>query len=319
MDKKLIGAICATTFLLAGGCGSLKLGPMTDEAATKIVTQYDTYDADHSFAYNLCRFTANSSGSYSCSGDLKIPEAEYRKVFGANAANRVDGSFTSSVALYSLPGVNKPGFFNTFPGWAHGAMFLDGGWSVGSGDSADNRFVAFVPVSIAGTKEAAINYVYSSFAKSYRRMFGKYGFRETQYTRDFLETKSGDWTRFSKNLPVVDKKGCDKYKDEEGNELNRCVFVTSHDSDELVGIKTIIPSWMPNAGEMAWLVSGEAYFKTAEGYSGSFKQRDMTVAEARGLPDNFYLLVPPTKEDGKTFPPFVLSNKNIYFYAVPKN
>lgn len=324
MNKTIATALCAATFLMTTGCTSIVTAmapdPMTEETANKALEEYQNYLPDHSFAYNLCRYTVNEKGDYICTKDAEIPKAEYEKMFGANATGRVDGGYAASIGLYALSGAIQPGFFHSFSGFGPGALFLIGGLLTGGpGRAGDNRFVAFVPYSKAKTKEEAIDYVFDSFAKAYRSTYKKFGFKESAVDKNYQWFKLGNAVEHYKTITVYGDHGCDRYKDENGKNKVKCFFATNYFNHYLDGRLTTIPSWMPNAGEKAWVISGDASFKTAKNYSGTLTQRDLAVDEAKALPDNFYLLVPEEIKGTKELPPFVVSNKNIFFYAVPKN
>lgn len=322
--KILVSAVIASTVCVMSGCSMMMPSPMTNETAQEIIKRNETYEPNSSFAYNICRYTASSNGDYSCQKDVTISREEYNKMFGADVKGD-SGDFATSLALYSLPAlVNSSAFFGSFDNWGPGALLLVSDILKPEGDKTNNRFVAFVPVSKAKTQEEAINYVYDSFAKAYRGMFKKYGFKESDYTKNFITLKFGEQVVRAKGLAVTDNNGCDRYKNEEGNMVDRCYFFNSSANSDLNGVEMTIPSWMPNAGEKAWVIKGMAYFKTKDGYTGDLNQRKLVIDEAKGLPDNFYLLQPETYEGSPLkgfdyFPAFVASNKGLYFYVVPKD
>ena len=237
------------------------------------------------------------------------------------------GDFATSLALYSLPAiVDSSAFFSSFDNWGPGALILAGDTLKGDGPKATDRFVAFVPISKAKTKEEALAYVHSAFFKAYRSIFKKYGLKEvTAGKKDYYQRKLGDAMDYYKGILVSDGKYCD-YDDpvKKKKGATRCLFSTTHHNWYLDGVQTVIPDWLPDAGQKAWVVAGHAELMTIDNYEGPLKQRDLAIDEAKALPNNFYLLVPQTFEGSplkgfKKLPPFVVSNKNIYFYAVPED
>lgn len=319
MNKLLVSTILVSTLSLMTGC-AMTSKTMTQEQADEVLGKNQTYLTDHSFAYNLCRYTVNKKGEVACPEDVRIPKAEFEKTFGANNKGSVDGSYAASLGVYALSSVIQPGFFDSFSEFGPGALFLIGGLLTGhKGSEADNRFVAFVPVSKAKTEEEAATYIQRAFLKSYRGILKKQGLKEVKNNQPMLKKQLDKGVLYITSVPFTTNDGCNEFTSKDGRVTSSCSFTMFYTRLYSYQAQTIIPAWLPNAGQKAWVVSGEAGFFHGKDYSGKLNQRDLVIEEAKGLPDNFYLLIPQSDSGEKKLPPFVVSNKAVYFYAVPKN
>lgn len=327
MNRKAAVAVFALMFTGFTGCAS---HPMTQEEASKILSKAQVYDANMSFAKNLCQLAPGEMVG-KCPSDVIISKEEFERWFvpkiddnPKNKKKKVEIDPYHGLELDKLKDAKAKGLFDTL---------LKGKTTIGDQitkfmfDSEDDRtrFVAVIPADKAKDADEARRMVFDGLDKAYKTLYKKYKMTERgSFDREDVESDHRKY-HYS-GLIVTDKNGCDRIFEKGKLKSVKCVFVSDVNDDKINETLTLGPAWLPGGGFNAWVVTGHTRLYLAMDYLGKLDPREIAIEVAPKMPDGFYMLLPSLKaeekdDNGKDVviePAMVLSNKRAYFYTIPK-
>lgn len=342
----ILGAFVA---LNLAACSYTRPMERTSEQAQEFDKKVSAFHEKESIALNIWR-QMELPETYKPS-DKWLSDEDYKKFYAQQLAPASSsGKILSDTSMLGAITLAQQAFLPTsFSSSMHsmgmGAFFLIGGlFGPDSYEAIDPHWLIYVPVSKAETPQDAWKYVREAFDKAFKNWEKSVGLKLTgerildgyknqyrqNYVAHFLTDKAG-------KCPLITEEQIKEKQLINFIPGGSCVLSFDAKSAPVNEIKTKIPSWLPNGGQEAWKISiarslfkdfdrkpREGFFKDDLSYDQTrapFLQKDIVLSMIKDLPDNFYAYVPYTytKDEERKFPPFVASNKGLYWFIYPKN
>lgn len=300
-------SLLSVAVLVLSGCSFNKT--LTAEEALQKDRKDQIFNPRYSVARNICNYY-----DIFCPKDVVISKADLKKALGKTSDKGVGNDIAQFGGIYFGSSLVFP---SSFASQTHqlgaGWFFLASGLLLSVLEPSDWKYpevLAFIPISKAKTEKDARKFFLSTIDKAEMKVIEANKF-EIVKSSEFSAEKFFDGTYSGFIRYVKGKNICPLSK--EGNASCRLGISVKHSG--INAVQTIIPEWLPNAGEKVWRISDTNSLFVVDAESGGKNfLRDMVLQISKYLPDNFYLYIPANITGDKQVdsPAVIVSNKRIY-------